>query len=989
MIRLTFWYDWPKPLIYILFSFGFLFVGSIILGLVYDAQGYNTILDWEIIGTRSLLPVEVKIVETGPFRFPLHVDNFFITETYRGSDIHINLVANYLYITITALAFVLGITASTYLERVWYIIISAIIILILVFCKFENLMIFGLSENIPLVLITLSYMGLSYIFNAVQPYRDFIERFKVFLGITILWAVIIYFFAEANQPFLLLGANAFLIPYLIGLFFILMVSHEIMYFVIVVLTRSQIKSGNNLTQFTLFSFIYLGNVLILYLHDTHVINWNFYYLNPYVLAAVSAVLGLWGLQSRKILYEGSVKHYPIFVFIYLAMGIFSFSSMFYFMGNSNDPILQVVKDAIIYSHLGFGFIFFIYIISNFMGMLRKNMKVTQVIYKPHNMPHFTFRFAGFIVVLALFLKENIEVPLNHTLSGMFNNNADYYKIAGNTVYADTFYEDGKLYGFMNHKSNYALGKIYESYGDFDEALEDYENATRARPSEKAYINWSRLEAILRNPVSSMMVLNQAQQFFPRSEAILNNKGYLFSNAFIVDSAFIYFDASYRSSKGPETPGTNYLALLAGIESQHDPDSIVQHYNLRDSKASITNLLLVRNQQNIRSPYENNFELDSVLNIYSSSYFINYLTNQYYYIDSSEMNAIETVAKDPSNNRYSESVIFSLAIANYMSGYVTKAVEQLRQLAILSSGNNGKYYFALGQLMMDMGDYQQAVDYFELAMSEGNTMAEYAMNVCRLEFDRLSSLAYWEEVSNADSSETAELARFLIQIDNLSIDEAMNLEDLQKGLYIRYKKYELSDPQINRLFRSLNDLEIIQKVALDLANFYNLNEIYGIAEIYLQKSGKMATNKLILNQHIRNGEFNEVEQILTSGIRLPKDELWYWKARLALWKNDSIEADRLFDIIKNMNPYNENAVIAASEFYRNHEKDLSSYNILIEALLQNQNSVKLLKAYVQACIDAGFISYSLKGLETLENTLDPEEFSKFYRRNEAAIQKLLN
>ena len=118
-------------------------------------------------------------------------------------------------------------------------------------------------------------------------------------------------------------------------------------------------------------------------------------------------------------------------------------------------------------------------------------------------------------------------------------------------------------------------------------------------------------------------------------------------------------------------------------------------------------------------------------------------------------------------------------------------------------------------------------------------------------------------------------------------------------------------------------------------------------------------------------------------------MWYYKARLALWKNDSIEADRLFDIIKNMNSYYENAVIAASGFYRNHENDLKSYNILIEALHQNKNSVKLLKAYVQACIDARLISYSFKGLETLENTLDPEEFSKFYRKNEAAIKKLLN
>ena len=194
----------------------------------------------------------------------------------------------------------------------------------------------------------------------------------------------------------------------------MMVSHEILHFIIIAISRPGIVTGSNLTRFTLFSTIYLLNVTLLLLHDTHVITWNFIYLNPYTILGISSILGLWGLQTRKELFK-SISHFPVLVFMYLVMGLCCFGTIFYFLGNANDPILQVVKDMIIFSHFGFGIIFFIYVISNFMGILRGNMSVEKVIYKPRNMPHFTFRFAGFMIVLGFALKENIEV------SGFSNN----------------------------------------------------------------------------------------------------------------------------------------------------------------------------------------------------------------------------------------------------------------------------------------------------------------------------------------------------------------------------------------------------------------------------------------------------------------------------------------------------------------------------------------------------------------------------------------
>ena len=346
----------------------------------------------------------------------------------------------------------------------------------------------------------------------------------------------------------------------------------------------------------MFSVIYLANVLILYLYDTRVIEWDFYYLNPYILLVVSALLGLWGLQSRKVLFKNSIKDYPILVYMYLVMGIFCFGSLFYFLGNANDPILQVIKDAIIYSHLGFGAMFFVYVIFNFMGMLRKNMPVAKVIYKPSNMPHFTFRFAGSIVVLALFLLEDIEVPVNHTLSGMFNHVGDYYNEIDDNLNAETYYHNGMLYGYMNHRSNYALAKLYESKGETENAIKHYENAIRIRPSEMAYVNLSTLKIKQGELFKSLFILSDGQRIFPSGRAILNNKGQLFSRISIPDSALIYFDASHRAGDQMHAAATNYMALLAHSKLNFDADSVVlegQHHVVAGVLASDLDVALRR------------------------------------------------------------------------------------------------------------------------------------------------------------------------------------------------------------------------------------------------------------------------------------------------------------------------------------------------------------------------------------------------------------
>ena len=73
---------------------------------------------------------------------------------------------------------------------------------------------------------------------------------------------------------------------------------------------------------------------------------------------------------------------------------------------------------------------------------------------------------------------------------------------------------------------------------------------------------------------------------------------------------------------------------------------------------------------------------------------------------------------------------------------------------------------------------------------------------------------------------------------------------------------------------------------------------------------------------------------------------FYTALIAASSGDSVLAEKNFKILATYNPYFEEGIIAAANFYRNQSKDqLKPYTILAEALQINGNSIRLLKAYV--------------------------------------------
>ena len=136
----------------------------------------------------------------------------------------------------------------------------------------------------------------------------------------------------------------------------------------------------------------MANVIITCFHELGVIEWNFIYINLYLLLTISAIAWSLGFQSTG---DRCIKIFFLLllmeVIFFLALGAICFATIGHLLSNANDPALKIVRDAIIFSHTGFGVIFLTYIFSNFVLMFARNLPVYKVLYNPTRMPYFTYQ----------------------------------------------------------------------------------------------------------------------------------------------------------------------------------------------------------------------------------------------------------------------------------------------------------------------------------------------------------------------------------------------------------------------------------------------------------------------------------------------------------------------------------------------------------------------------------------------------------------------
>ena len=88
-----------------------------------------------------------------------------------------------------------------------------------------------------------------------------------------------------------------------------------------------------------------------------------------------------------------------------------------------------------------------------------------------------------------------------------------------------------------------------------------------------------------------------------------------------------------------------------------------------------------------------------------------------------------------------------------------------------------------------------------------------------------------------------------------------------------------------------------------------------------------------------------------------------------------------------NAFHVDGVLAAAEYFKNDPDPFKSYNIIVDALHYNQNSSRLLHAYIIQAVSLGFVEYAEDALYQYSQRFPGQGFNKLVKEYETAKEQL--
>jgi len=964
---LSFWKSWLKDYRWIWYLCAVVFVFSISFLWYSYFRGADGVINWVKLQEQKVIETTLHSFQLGPFNLSVPADSYAILEYFHGSDIEPNTTASYLFLAVLTFAAVIILAVITTLEKFWYFVGMALFLLFIVSLRLEVIGIFGLYNKIPVVIVILLYTATSFYFARIKNTHPFIKRLLVFGVLTLLLVVVIALFAGVQYPFYHLTLTGYTPGLIVSVIFIMTVAHEILASFIYIVSQGSSKS---IQHFGLISIIYMSNVIITCFHEIGIIDWNFLYINPYLLLTISAILGIWGFRQREMLYDNIVSYAPFGGYFFLAIGAICFATTGSLLGNANDPGLRIIRDLILFSHTGYGIIFLTYIFSNFILMMARNLPVYKVLYNPNRMPYFTYRFAGVIAVLGFVFYMNWHDYVFNGTAAFYNYAGDMHTLLGNSENAENFYKQAQSQGFQNNRANYAMAISKSSRFSMEAAHEDYSQANAKRPTPYSLTNAGNIYLWEGDVFSAIKEYKHAYNVLNGSSVIDNNLGFAYTKVHDLDSALLYLNRARNDSYTKTSAETNFFALAALELIPIKIDSVLKLFET-SATSVLGNALALSTLQRQEIKAEVNPLANKKLNLYSATLLNNYCIKYATTLDTSFVSEAFKIASDSLNADYSEAIKASLAFAYYFQGNVTKALEVLAELAYVSQEYQGKFNYLMGLWALEQENPELASSYFTHATTAKYKEATFYNAIALSEaHDTAEALIAWDSVSSGNNPEQLAIALQMKKILTIPASNAASLNDAEKYQFCRYRMSPRDSLTFNRLIQTFDNTNYKAQALLDFSKkCYDANQSTAAIKFFNRISGLELTDERLYND-VRHFELlmlasrrdlSNLAQQINKGITFDRSrslEKSFYTALIAESGGDTLTAKKNYEILARYNPYLEDGVIAAAEFYRKQKNSgLRAYNILAEAIQINDNSLRLLRAYAAEAARSGFDDYA--------------------------------
>ena len=972
-----YWKQWRKEYQIIWYGTSFLFIASLLFLWYSYFVGTGAVIHWQKFHDQKTMETVSHTFQVGNFEFSIPIESYLTFEYFNGSTLEPNTTSLHIFTLMLVLASVVLLTVITTFGWFWYFVGTGLFILFIVSLRLDILHLFGLTGQWTTIGTLTVYVLISFYFNSFFSSASFTIRLVTFLLITAVLGGLIYFFAGVAYPFLHLAVTGYVAGMILSVLFMIMIAHEILAFFIY-LTSQGSTSTKSLRHFSIISTIYIANLILAYMHEAEIIQWNFLYINFYLLLTVSVMLSLWGYKQREKLYQNITRFNPFGAYFLISLAAITFSTIGMLLGSANDPALKVIRDFIIFTHLGFGLIFLMYIFSNFILMFAENMNVYKVLYTPNRMPYFTYRLAGLITMLAFVFYSDWREYVYHSSSGFYNNLGDLYQVMEKRGFAEAYYQQGREYGFQNHHSNYIIAHLEGRKNNLELAHTHYEMASGKRPTEFSVVNNGNLYLFENRYFNAVFSFKDALNVFPDSGPLKNNLGYAYTKIHLLDSALLMLEQARQQTISKESAEINFLACLGQEYLPVKADSLVGLFNA-SSKGVIGNALTVATLQ--KQPFTsaiNPLEAEK-LDLFSATLLNNYIVNKLKEADTTFIHEAFRIASDSANEDYSEALKSTLAQAFYHHNNVGKAFQILAELAYLSQTRQGKYNYIMGLWALEQGNAELAAQCFEYAVEYSYKEAKLYSAIALAEaHHQQDALTAADTLLQSENENEQEIGRQLKKALTVQLAEVLQQSDLEKYQYFRYRIKAGDSAVFNRIVNTFRDNNYKAQALLEMSQRqFNSGNTATAIHYFTQLEGLRFSDKTLYEkiQHFElellasRGQLRLLADKINEGITFNRSqqlEKMLYTAMVSEVSGDTTAATMNYQVLSTYNPFYEEGIIASARYFKRHSIDpLKAYTILTDAVHVNMNSIRLLAAYVAEASRMGFDEYAASAAQQLE------------------------
>ncbi len=688
--KLSFWKNFSQSEKNLYFPLFIILIISL-LSFIYNAfVGLENVVHWDILSELNEVSVTLDQFKVGNETLMIPAKAYTTTAQFMASTMQVNHAGAWIFLGFFFIGFCLILASISALSRYYFLGSMGVVIFLLTGFKWELL--FNLSGNYITVIILFTFGGLNYYFHAFRPDIQIFIRFIAFLFVSILLLATVSFFAKVSYPILLLASYRITGAMLLSVGFVFLVSYQIMMTFLKLISAS--KGSGQLLNFLVISLIYLGNVLLTFLHTNKQIDWDMIYISPFLLLTISIILGIWNFEKTLSDVQTIVDFRHVGAYLYLGLGIITFSTIGYAFATANDPMTEALEKSVTYTHLVMGTFFFLYILINFTPLLSKGMEVYKVVFKPIKLPFLIFRFLGGVCSFGILFFRGMY-PLSQAEAGQYNAFGDYYTAEKDYKFAEIQYKTALNLDSRNHKSNYALASLSLLQNDNETAAAYFKQALLKNPSVFAYEGLARSFYDGEQFFDAMFTLREGLQKFPKSGELQNNMGYLHARTSAADSSFIYYDLAAKNAIKSEIPAANLLAFWVKNGKKEAIQNAIENTQDFEDSGYQANLLALKlmneksTEKDISGLKTPQFGADSVLSASVFAHVYNQSLFQKSQGKSFDFNAL--AMKDESGSS-GEDLTFADIMQEYYQGQKIKAFDLIQAQAVADTTSKNAPYF---------------------------------------------------------------------------------------------------------------------------------------------------------------------------------------------------------------------------------------------------------------------------------------------------------